>query len=110
MAALKERVKLRFFVGEAVPDDAVIDEVIETITDRLLLRLDTAELPQGAGSIVVDASMKALRLRGFEGSTSEAASDGGSVSNSFISDILEEYEPEIDRLYKALHKRGIKFL
>ena len=109
-AALSERVKTRFLEGEAVPDDAVIAEVIATIQDRLKIRLDTVELPETAGSIVVDAAMKALRLRGYEGSTSESSSDGGSISNSFVSGILEEYEPELASLHRSLHKRGIQFI
>lgn len=109
-AALVGRVKTRFLDGEAVPDDAVITEVIATIQDRLKIRLDTMELPQTAGSIVVDAAMKALRLRGYEGSTSESSSDGGSISNSFVSGVLEEYEAELSALHRSIHGRGIKFL
>lgn len=109
-AALIGRVKTRFLEGEKVPDDAVIAEVIITVQDRLKIRLDTMELPETAGSIVVDATMKALRLRGYEGSTSESSSDGGSISNSFVSGILEEYEAELSALHRALHKRGICFL
>ena len=69
----------------------------------------TADLPEAAGSIAVDAAVKALRLRGFEGSTSESASDGGSVSNSFIDDVLAAYSEEIASLKRSMN-RGIKFL
>ena len=68
------------------------------------------ELPGAAGSIAVDAAVKALRLRGFEGSTSEFASDGGSVSNSFIDDVLSAYDKEISSLKRMVNRAGIKFL
>lgn len=111
ISSLTERVKLRFLEDEAVPDDNVIGEMLQTVIDRITIRVETTkELPDAVGSIVVDASMKALRLRGFEGSTSESASEGGSVSNSFIDDILEEYTEELSSLKRTMNKCGIKFL
>lgn len=107
---LVSRVKLRYLEGEDVPDDAVITEMLQTVIDRITIRMETtAELPDTAGSIVVDATMKALRLRGFEGSTSESAADGGSMSNSFIDDILKEYSEEIASLKRTMNRSGIKF-
>lgn len=107
---LVSRVKLRYLEGEDVPDDAVITEMLQTVIDRITIRMETtAKLPDTAGSIVVDATMKALRLRGFEGSTSESAADGGSMSNSFIDDILKEYSEEIASLKRTMNRSGIKF-
>lgn len=107
---LVSRVKLRYLEGEDVPDNAVITEMLQTVIDRITIRMETtAELPDTAGSIVVDATMKALRLRGFEGSTSESAADGGSMSNSFIDDILKEYSEEIASLKRTMNRSGIKF-
>ena len=106
---LVERVKLRFLEYEAVPSDEVIVEIIQTVSDRLKIRLETDELPDKAGSIVVDASIKALRLRGYEGSTSESAADGGSMSNSFIDDVLSAYGEDLAALYKTIHASGVKF-
>lgn len=109
-ASLVSRVKLRYLDGEDVPEDAVIAEMLQTVIDRITIRMETtAELPDTAGSIVVDAAMKALRLRGFEGSTSESAADGGSMSNSFIDDILKEYSEEIASLKRTMNRSGIKF-
>lgn len=109
-SALVERVKLRYLEDEEVPSDDVIGEMLQTVTDRITIRMETTtELPDTAGSIVVDAAMKALRLRGFEGSTSESASDGGSMSNSFIDDILKEYSEELASLKRTMNRSGIKF-
>lgn len=110
LSALVERVKLRYLEDEEVPSDDVIGEMLQTVTDRITIRMEiTTELPDTAGSIVVDAAMKALRLRGFEGSTSESASDGGSMSNSFIDDILKEYSEELASLKRTMNRSGIKF-
>lgn len=109
-SALVERVKLRYLEGEEVPSDDVIGEMLQTVIDRITIRMETTtELPDTAGSIVVDAAMKALRLRGFEGSTSESAADGGSMSNSFIDDILKEYSEELASLKRTMNRSGIKF-
>lgn len=107
---LVDRVKLRYFDDEEIPSDDVITEMLRTISDRIAIRMETTgELPDAAGSIVVDAAMKALRLRGFEGSTSESAADGGSLSNSFIDDVLASYSSEIESLKRVANKSGIKF-
>ena len=51
-----------------------------------------------------------LRLRGYEGSTSESASDGGSMSNSFVDDVLSAYSDDIEALREACRPKGIKFM
>ncbi|RVU97058.1 hypothetical protein EII22_08985 [Coriobacteriales bacterium OH1046] len=108
---LAGRVRLRYLPGEHVPDGDVIEEMVRTVIDRLTIRMDAdGSLPDAAGSIVVDAAMKALRLRGFEGSTSESAADGGSVSNSFIDDILSAYSADLDALRRMIHRSGIRFM
>lgn len=111
IASLTARVKLRYLDGEAVPSDSVIAEMLRAVIDRITIRMETTmELPEAAGSIVVDAAMKALRLRGYEGSTSESAGDGGSMSNSFIDDILAAYSADLESLKKTMNRRGIKFM
>ena len=110
-SSLIARVKTRYLDGEAVPGDEVISEMLQAVIDRITIRMETtAELPDVAGSIVVDAAMKALRLRGYEGSTSESAGDGGSMSNSFIDDILSAYATDLAALKRTMNKSGIKFL
>lgn len=110
MASLADRIKARYLEDEAVPADAVIEEMIATVSDRLCIRLKVAELPHLAESIAVDAAIKALRLRGYEGSTSESASDGGSMSNSFVDDVLSAYSADIEALRDACHPKSIKFM
>lgn len=107
---LRKRVLIRFFDNEVQPSGEVCDEMIRTIEDRICIRLEAEELPKRAESIVVDASVKAIRLRGFEGSRSEAASEGGSISSSFIDDVLEAYAEDIESLRRSVHSAGIKFL
>lgn len=111
LSALATRVKTRYLDGEELPSDAAINEMLQTIIDRITIRMETtAALPDAAGSLVVDAAVKALRLRGFEGSTSESAAEGGSVSNSFIDDVLDAYGEELASLKRSMNRRsGIKF-
>lgn len=107
---LVNRVKVRFLDGEEIPNDDVINEMLSTIRDRITIRMETTkELPEAAKSIVVDAAVKALRLRGYEGSLSESASEGGSVSNSFIENILRAYDDDLKALKRTMNKSGIKF-
>ena len=110
---LRKRIAGRFLPGEVIPPDAVIDEYSQTIYDRLLILADCDELPSLGLSIVVDATMKALRLRGYEGSRSETDSDGGSISNTFIDDVLEAYKADITALKARARGQGtmgVKFL
>lgn len=108
--SLVSRVKARFLEDEAAPTDAAIVEMLRTVIDRITIRMETtAELPVAAGSIAVDAAVKALRLRGFEGSTSESAAEGGSVSNSFIDDVLSAYADDLAAMKRTMNRSGIKF-
>ena len=110
MTALVDRVKAHYLPDEAIPEDSAIEEMIQTVSDRLLIRLKVEELPKLAESIAVDAAVKALRLRGYEGSSSESASDGGSMSNSFIDDVLAAYSDDIEALCETCRPKGIKFM
>lgn len=110
LADLVERVEVRYLDDEQKPSEEKILEALQTIHDRLAIRLDVAEVPERGASIVVAAAIKSLRLMGYEGSTSESAGDGGSISNSFVEDVLAEFQVEIDALYKSLHRSGVKFL
>lgn len=110
MDELAQRVLIRFYEDEYKPNEEVVGEILLTVSDRLKIRLEVEELPSLADSIIVDASIKALRLRGYEGSRSESAADGGSFSTSFIDDVLDAYQSDIASLKKSLHKSGLKFL
>lgn len=77
-------------------NDVILDELEQTITDRLCLRLSVTEdkFPKLMQSIIVDATVKAWRRRYYEGFTSEKA---GELSNAFIEDILSEYQQVINK-------------
>lgn len=110
LGKLAGRVQVRFLDDEEKPGDEVIEECLRTVCDRLCIQLDVDELPDKAASIAVDAAMKAVRLRGFEGSKSESSSDGGSLSNSFIDNVLDAYADDIARLYASIHRNRVRFL
>lgn len=77
-------------------DETIMGEVIQTVTDRLCLRLGVEEstFPDVFKSVVVDASVKVWRQRYYEGISSESMS---SLKTEFITDVLAEYQDEIDR-------------
>lgn len=104
------RVKLRFSPDEIKPQDDLLRELITTVSDRIRIRLESEELPGLAESIVVDATMKAVRILGFEGSRSESEADGGSFSVSFIDDVLDAYKDDLLYLRRSVHGSGVKFL
>lgn len=105
-----ERVKLRL-EGEEVSDE-VLDELITTMTDRLVLRLGVSDLPEAFNSIVVDATVKMYRRLYYEGIASENVSN---LSTSFIEDILNEYSAEISawkeqQANSGENKRVVRFI
>lgn len=105
-----ERVKLRL-EGETVSDE-VLSELIQTITDRLILRLGASDLPETFNSIVVDATVKMYRRLYYEGISSENVSN---LSTSFIEDILNEYSSEIStwkeqQANSGKNKRVVRFI
>ena len=86
-----------------VYDDALLEDLVQTVTDRLCIRLGVQELPQAFESVAADAAVKAARRVYYEGIQSEGASN---ISTSFVSDILSEYDAEIDR-YRADHAADV---
>lgn len=77
-----------------------IEELINTICDRLLLRAGVAafkdgeriEFPALLESIAVEAVCKAYNQLGYEGIASESVD---TINTAFISSILDEYSTEI---------------
>lgn len=108
--ALIPRVIVRYVDGEAVPSDSLITEALQTVHDRLAIRLKASEVPQIGASIVVDAAMKVLRRGGYEGSSSESVGDGGSVSVSFVENVLSEYDSEISSMCDMLNAPKARLL
>lgn len=110
MKALEERVIVRLS-GETV-NDALIEELVETVSDRLCIRLGEEELPALFNSICVDATVKLYRRVYYEGISNEG-NEG--ISTSFVEDVLSEYLYEIEE-YKSTRsnangsERVVKFL
>ena len=94
------RVRLR---TNDVYDDALLEDLVQTVTDRLCIRLGVQELPQAFESIAADAAVKAARRVYYEGIQSEGAAN---ISTAFVADILSEYDAEIER-YRADHAADV---
>lgn len=85
-----ERVRKR--IPEDTVSDDVLQEYIDTMSDRLCLRLGLDILPRIFESICVDAVVKMYRRTYYEGISSEGAAN---MTTSFVDDILDEYMDEI---------------
>lgn len=101
-ALLMQRIKNRLAGEEA--DCSMLSELLQTIEDRLCLRLGADSLPAAFGSIAVDATIKAYRRVYYEGITNEAFAINTSVS--FVEDILKEYEAEIESYLGGIDADG----
>lgn len=83
-------------------------EMINTIEDRICLRIGEKTLPEILGSVVADAVVKMYRRQNYEGISSEGA---GSISTSFVNDILEEYDAEFEEYKKQrASTRKVRFI
>lgn len=103
---MRERLKLRFAPDEAAPEDALLDELLIIIADRICLRVGEAALPQALQSVCVDAALKLYRRQ-----TSEGITVDGVTQTSFAQDVLEEYGTELDAYRTtAVGKRVVRFL
>ena len=82
------------FIGSSDIADCrlLLTEYIDTMSDRLCLRLGTNILPRLFESICVDAVVKMHRRAYYEGITSEGAAN---ISTTFVDDVLSEYADEI---------------
>lgn len=85
-----KRVKKRL-EGEN-PSDDILEEFIDTVRDRLCIRLGEEKLPDIFHSICVDAVVKMYRRIYYEGISSEGSAN---ISTSFVDNVLAEYEQEI---------------
>lgn len=107
MDEILKRVKTRLPELSDKANDELLNELVLTIKDRLLIRLGAGEqLPASFNSICVDATIKLYRRMYYEGISSE---NGGNISTSFVEDILNEYQREIDG-YNARSSRVVSFL
>lgn len=85
-----ERVKVRLS-GETV-EDGQLQEMIQTVSDRLCIRLGEETLPAVFMSVCTDAVIKMYRRIYYEGISTE---NTGSLSTAFVEDVLAEYAGEI---------------
>ncbi|WP_288704142.1 hypothetical protein [uncultured Catenibacterium sp.] len=93
ISEIEKRIECRM-TGELC-DKAVMREISQTVLDRICIRLGISsekEFPALFNGVCAEASVKAYRRRYYEGIKSENAS--GVFSDTFIDDILSEYESE----------------
>lgn len=93
-------------LGEGQATDEEVAEAVRGVRDRLCLRVGATSLPEAADSVVVDAACKVIRRRWYEGISSESEGQGGSLSTSFVDDVLAEYADEIAGLRSMLAGSG----
>lgn len=91
MEELLQRLKIRLPDTQLNNDQLM--EYLQTMSDRLCLRLGVDTLPPLFGSICVDATVKMVRRTYYEGISSEGVAN---ISTSFVDDILAEYAGEIE--------------
>ena len=92
--AVLDRVKLR--LPEA-NDDTMLEELIQTATDRINLRVKQPTFPTVLESILVEIVVKMYRRKYYEGISSESAD---TLNVSFYEDIFAEYEGEFNNWLK----------
>ena len=80
--------------------DAQLNDFIDRITDRLLLRLGVEFLPLELQFIVVECTVKRFNLKGNEGMSSYSQ-EGESIK---YSDLLDEYKEDIALWINAQNK------
>ena len=85
-----QRVKVR--IPEA--KEGVLEELVTSATDRILLRIGKDELPAKLETIAVEIVTKMYRKMYYEGITSESAD---TLTVSFVENIFAEYEEEFKR-------------
>lgn len=101
MAELLTRLKVR--LPDTALNDEQLTEYLNTINDRLILRLGADSLPAAFQSICVDAAVKMVRRTYYEGISTESVTN---ISTSFVDDILSEYEAEISGYLNAQAESG----
>lgn len=95
ISEIEKRIECRM-TGELC-DKAVMREISQTVLDRICIRLGISneqEFPALFYGVCAEASVKAYRRRYYEGIQSESAS--GVFSDTFVEDILSEYEKEFE--------------
>lgn len=91
--------RVRLILADEEYSESRIRQYIDTISARLCLRLGVDTLPLLFQPVCADAAVKMHRRYYYEGVSSET---DGSVSSSFVDDVLAEYESDIQS-YKDGH-------
>lgn len=95
ISEIEKRIECRM-TGELC-DKAVMREISQNVLDRICIRLGISsekEFPALFYGVCAEATVKAYRRRYYEGIQSESAS--GVFSDTFVEDILSEYEKEFE--------------
>lgn len=109
--ALIERVQRRLH-GEPMTDNTgLLQELCDLASVRICLRIREPTLPELLEPIAADAVVKLWRRWNYEGISSES---GGSISTSFVEDVLAEYDDEFqayaDQKAADSGERSVRFL
>lgn len=89
--AILERVKIRM-PDVDTQDDALLQELIQSATDRVNLRVGDSVLSTKLETVVVEVTVKMYRRLFYEGIASEKAD---TITTNFVDDILKEYEVDL---------------
>lgn len=95
--------RLKIHLPNTQLSDTQLTEYLQTVSDRLCLRIGTDTLPTLFGSVCVDAAVKMIRRIYYEGISSEGVAN---ISTSFVDDILSEYDQEISDYKNAQADSG----
>ena len=101
MEELLQRLKIR--LPDTQLNDDQLMEYLQTMSDRLCLRLGVETLPALFNSICVDATVKMIRRIYYEGISSEGVAN---ITTSFVDNILAEYTDEIGEWKNAQADAG----
>lgn len=109
--ALLERVQVRL-AGEPDTDKGKsLQELCDLASVRICLRVREPTLPALLEPIAADVVVKLWRRWNYEGITSES---GGTLSTSFVEDVLAEYDDEfsayVDQQKSDSGRKKIRFL
>ena len=100
--AIAERVKVR--IPEIQAD--LLNEFVQTASDRIKLRLGVTEFPEELESIAVEVVCAMYNRKYHAGIKNEQAD---TFSVSFVDDILQEYEPDFQRFLEMKEKEKNRY-
>lgn len=92
--AVIDKLLQRLKATDETVDETLAQDFLDTISNRLCLRLHVQSLPTIFELIAVDATVKMWRRVYFEGITTEGVNN--SLQTDFVDDILDEYAAEIE--------------